>query len=73
MKTRKPTVLLDAGVDGFQLSADGKKLLYIAGANWGVADASGKIAPGSGKLAIDTIQIRVDPRQEWPQIFEIRR
>ncbi len=70
MKTKKTMTLIDSGVGGFQLSADNKKLLYNTGETWGVADASAKIAPGSGKLATDSISVRIDPRQEWNQIFD---
>ena len=70
LKSRKPTTLIDSGAGGFQLTPDGKKILYGSGASWGIADASGKIAAGSGKLAVESIQVRIDPRQEWQQIFD---
>lgn len=70
LKTRKSTVLIDSGVSGFQLTADGKKLLYAAGSTWGLADANNKIAAGAGKLNVESIQVRVQPRQEWDQIFD---
>lgn len=70
LKTRKPTVVLDVGVNGFSLTPDGKKLLYAAGGNWGIAESGGKLAAGAGKLNLDAIQVRIDPRAEWNQIFE---
>ncbi len=70
LKTRKPTTLIDTGVDAFELTPDGKKVLYQTGTTWAIADASGKIDSSKGKLAIDTIQVRIDPRQEWQQIFD---
>ena len=69
LKKRKQTTLLE-GVSKFQLTPDGKKVLYAAGSDWGIAGASGKLTAGSGKLNIDEIQVRIDPREEWPQIFE---
>ncbi|MFN7574793.1 MAG: PDZ domain-containing protein [Planctomycetota bacterium] len=70
LKTRKPTVLIDSGVSGFTLTPDGKKFLYAAGGNWGIAESGGKLAPGGGKLNTEAIQVRVEPRSEWNQIFE---
>ena len=70
LKSRKPTTLIDSGISGFQLTPDGKKILYGSAATWGIADAGGKIAAGSGKLAVDAIQVRIDPRREWQQIFD---
>lgn len=70
LKTRKPNVLKESGIDGFDITADGKKVLYFGGTTWGIADASGKIEGEKGKLAVDAIQVRMDPRQEWPQIFD---
>lgn len=70
LKTRKPTTLIETGVDGFRLTADGKKVLYASGTNWAIADASGKIDSSKGKLAVDAIQVRIDPRREWQQIFD---
>jgi len=68
MKDQKETKLMD-GVTGFALTADGKKVLYTQGSTFGIAPA-GKIAPGTGKLAMDKIQVRIDPRAEWQQIFD---
>lgn len=70
LKTRNPTTLLDNGVDGFRLAANGKKILYASANRWAIADASGKIDPGKGRIAVDEIAVRVDPREEWKQIFQ---
>ena len=69
LKSREATTMLD-GVSGFELTPDGKKLLYSAGSSFGIAAAGGKIAPGSGRLAVDKIEVRIDPRAEWRQIFD---
>jgi len=51
MKDRKATDVM-SGVEGFALSADGKKLLYGTTYHvWGIVDASGTPKPGDGKLA----------------------
>ena len=69
LEDRKTTTMIES-VSGFELTADKKKLLYVANGNWGIAPAKGKISPGSGKLAIDSIQVRIDPKAEWQQIFD---
>ncbi len=70
LKTRKPTTLIDSDVNGFELTANRKKLLYSGGSNWAIADAGSKIETAKGKLNTDAIQVRVDPRAEWQQIFD---
>src|SRR5260370_42367397 len=52
------------------MSADGKKVLYQAGGSWFIAAAAGKVQDGSGKLNPDAIEIYVDPRAEWRQMYE---
>ncbi len=69
LKDRKATSLLEKP-NGFELTADNKKLLYIAADTWGIAPSNAKIAPGTGKLAIDSINVRIDPHAEWQQIFD---
>jgi Uncharacterized protein related to the periplasmic component of the Tol biopolymer transport system len=61
-------------VDGYEVSFDGKKLLTLAKATWAVGPAGkkgeGKPGDGDGKLNLDAVQVRVDPRAEWPQILD---
>jgi tricorn protease len=58
-----------ADVNNYILSADKKKLLYVSRESWGIAPAVGKVQPGQGKINIDAIEVRIDPRVEWNQIF----
>jgi tricorn protease len=57
---------------GYQVSADGKKLLYSTRDAWSIVTLSPtqKIDPSGGRLAIDTIEVRIEPRAEWAQIFD---
>ncbi len=68
LEKREEETLLD-GVRDYRLSADRKKVLVRQGANWLIAGAGSAIRPGSGRLAVDDIEVRVDPRREWEQIF----
>ena len=66
---RKETELL-AGLDGYSLSGDGKKVLWADGESWGIADAGGEISRGETGLAVDKLEVRVDPPAEWRQIYD---
>ena len=59
---------LGSGIRGYRLSADNKKLFYRSGDNWSIADA-GKVEGQEGRLNLDDLQVRIDPRAEWQQIF----
>jgi len=59
---------LASGLSGYQLTVDKKKLFYYSRNAWGIAPA-GQIKPGQGKLNTDALQVKIDPRQEWEQIF----
>jgi tricorn protease len=67
LKEREEETLAEK-VDGFVISANGKKLLYRSNDVWGMTDA-GKFGPGKDRLAVEAIAVRIDPRSEWPQIF----
>ena len=69
MTKRKDDVVLPE-VQSYELSADGKKLLYRAGGSWFVANVTQPIKPGEGRLATGDVQVRIDPRAEWAQIFD---
>jgi tricorn protease len=60
------------GIRSYSLSGDKKKLLYQAGAtNWGVVptDRPAPVRVGDGPVNIAQLEMRVDPRAEWQQIF----
>ena len=68
LNKRKDEVVL-SGVNGYEISADKKKILYISRDSLGIAPAAGKIKPGQGKIDTNAIEVRIDPRAEWQQIF----
>jgi tricorn protease len=57
-------------MDGYILSADGKKMLFIKNNNWGITNAGEKPEPGKGMLNVAAIQVKIDPVAEWPEIFD---
>ncbi|HXA19572.1 MAG TPA: PDZ domain-containing protein [Thermoanaerobaculia bacterium] len=57
------------GVNAFDVSADGEKVLYQKKKEWAIAPAAEEPKAGEGALKIGAIQIRIDPRAEWRQMF----
>ena len=53
----------------FDISADGKKLLYRSRNQWGIVETSGSPNVGDGRLHLSDMRLRVDPKLEWEQIF----
>jgi tricorn protease len=69
MKERKSEEVM-GGLTRFDMSADGKKILYGTLDNtWGIVDASGTPKPGDGKLNLSDMQMKVDPLAEARQVF----
>jgi tricorn protease len=65
---RKDDVIIPEA-SGFQLSGDGKKLLYAQGGGWFLSALAG-IQPGQGRLNLAAVDLRIEPRAEWAQIFD---
>ncbi len=69
LEKREDKVLLE-GIGGYDLSKDGGKVLYKAGPVLGIVDAApGKAKVGDGKLDTAGLMAKVDPREEWRQIY----
>ncbi len=72
LKERTAATFLD-GVRSYTLSADNKKLLYQSagggGARWGIVPTDHPAKPGDGALKMDALQMTVDPRAEWAEIY----
>ncbi|MDL2717316.1 MAG: PDZ domain-containing protein [Acidobacteriota bacterium] len=83
-KDRKTETVVPEADDYF-VSFDGRKILFKQKdkeppqkESWSIVASSGKKPDakseardgGDGKLKLDAIQVRVDPRAEWPEIFD---
>jgi tricorn protease len=71
LSARAATPFLE-GIRSYSLSGDRKKLLYQAGgANWGVVptDRPAPVKVGDGPINVASLEMRIDPRAEWQQIF----
>ncbi len=62
-------------VNDFAVSFDGEKILYRKGEQWAAASteepptAVGPPKPGFGPLKLDTMQVYVEPKAMWKQIY----
>ena len=57
------------GVDQFVLAADGEKILFQTGENWGIADAKADQDSAEGHLDLSGMELRIDPAVEWEQMY----
>jgi tricorn protease len=70
VKKRESTAAL-TGINSYTVSANGKKVLYGAPGNiWGIVDAGKAEKVGDGKLNTAAMEMRVEPRMEWAQMFD---
>jgi tricorn protease len=53
----------------FRLSAKGTKMLYRADGQWFISGVDGPPKPGEGPLQLGDVQVAVDPRAEWNQMY----
>jgi tricorn protease len=51
-------------------TADGKMFMYRSGSDYGIAKVAPSQKAGSGKLNLDQLEMRIDPRKEWNQIYK---
>lgn len=74
LRERRAAPFLE-GVRSYSLSFDKKKLLYQAaaggGTSWGVVptDRPAPVRAGDGPLNLAQMEMRIDPRAEWEQIY----
>lgn len=58
-----------SGIARFDVSADGKRLLYQAQRQWAVVGTDQPPKPGDGRLNV-ALQVHLDPGAEWRQIWD---
>jgi tricorn protease len=68
LTTRKYTPF-GSGVDNYWLSANGEKLLYSRGPQYAIVSTAAPITPGAGALNLSELEVYVDPRAEWKQMY----
>ncbi|MBI9069546.1 MAG: PD40 domain-containing protein [Salinivirgaceae bacterium] len=65
----KKTSQIISGISAYELSAKGNKVLYNAGDSYGIISLSADQNSGAGKLNLDAVEMKIDPRKEWNQIY----
>jgi len=68
VSTRKTEAFL-SGVNAGSFSANGEKVLYRQGDSWFIATTAAAPKPGDGALKLDGLEVYVDPRAEWNQMY----
>jgi tricorn protease len=69
LDTRKTDKILDS-VTGFQVSANGEKMLFgQQGNRYTIASTTQPLRPGEGVINVGDMEVYVDPRAEWKQIY----
>lgn len=68
LEKRKVDKVLE-GITAFDLSHNGEKILYRQGPAWFIAATAAPVTPGQGALKLDELQVYVDPRAEWNQMY----
>lgn len=72
LKERAAAPFLE-GIRSYSVSNDKKKVLYQAsaggGASWGIVATDRPVKVGDGPINVAQLEMRIDPRAEWEQIF----
>lgn len=68
LNTRRPEKFIE-GVGGFVISADGGKLMYSARGSYAIVSTDAPPKPGDGRLDLSGLQVLINPRDEWRQIY----
>lgn len=50
-------------------TADGKMMMYRSGSNYGIVKIAPNQKPDAGLLKLDQMEMKIDPRKEWEQIY----
>lgn len=56
-------------IGGFEITADGGKLLYARNQNWHLVSTGAAPKADDGRLDFRKLEVEVDPRAEWRQIY----
>lgn len=68
IEAQKSEEILDM-VSNVSISADHKSVLYSAGGDFGIIKVTPGQKAGTGKLNLSGLEMKIDPKLEWNQIF----
>lgn len=64
----RPEKLIES-IGGFEVTRDGSRLLYAKAGSWFLVSAGAAPKPDEGKLDLKKMEVTVDPRAEWKQMY----
>jgi tricorn protease len=68
LSKRKTDKVLE-GITAFDVSFNGEKMLFHQGGRWVIASTTQPLRPGEGTLNVAEMEVFVDPRAEWNQMY----
>jgi tricorn protease len=68
LKSRKSDIAAD-GVSTFEISLNGEKTLYRKDDKWHIVPSAAPAASSAAALKTDRLEVRVDPRAAWRQMY----
>ena len=68
LKERKDNEVME--LDNYEISADRKKMVYLKGTVYGITATGKKPEAGKGTLNTSAITVKINPLEEWPEIFD---
>jgi tricorn protease len=68
LKEREEKTVI-SGIDSYDLSLDGKKVLYKSKTTWGIIDLAPGKKVGEDKISTNKMKAWISPREEWEQMF----
>lgn len=57
------------GIGAFRVSANGEKMMFSQGPSWNIVSTTIPARPGEGVVKTSEMEVYVDPRAEWKQMF----
>ncbi|HST22680.1 MAG TPA: S41 family peptidase [Blastocatellia bacterium] len=67
-QTARPEKFVE-GTNGFEVSRDGNRLIYVKGGSWFLVSADAVPKADDGKLDLKKMEVTIDPRAEFKQIY----
>lgn len=58
------------GVGDYNISGDGKKIIYRSNDKFGVVEFGDNKKVGDGELDLGELKVWIDPKEEWAQIYD---
>jgi len=67
-KQQEKTIL--EGIRNYDLSGDGKKIIYPAAGKYGIVAAQPNQKKKGANIKLDKLEMRIEPQKEWAQMYQ---